>query len=314
MDITAPRFTDPVAARKYLEDLRWGDEPYCPHCGSVNSTRLEGEKHRDGLIQCNDCRKQYTITVGTVFERSKVPLNKWLLANHLLVSSKKGMSAHQLHRMIGVTYKTAWFMFHRLREAMRNDDTTPMGGNGGTVEADETFIGRDRSKPAKATGYEHKMKVLALVDRNTGQSRAVVVENVTMATLTPILRENIAREANLLTDDAGQYRRMGEHFASHNVSRHGKGEYVDRENPEIHTNTIEGYFSIFKRGMKGIYQHCGKQHLHRYLAEFDFRYSNREAKGVNDTMRAEQALKGIAGRRLMYRRTSGQPQVAAVGA
>ena len=310
MDITAPRFTDPIAARKHLEGIRWGDEPYCPHCGSTNATRLEGEKHRDGLIQCNDCRKQYTVTVGTVFERSKVPLNKWLLANHLLVASKKGMSAHQLHRMIGVTYKTAWFMFHRLREAMRNDDDTPMGSGGGTVEADETFIGRDRSKPRHKTGYEHKMKVLALVDRETGRSRAVVVDNITIGTVTPIIHANVAKEARLLTDDAGQYRHMHKHFAKHDTSRHTKGEYVNRDDPEIHTNTIEGYFSIFKRGMKGIYQHCGKQHLHRYLAEFDFRYTNREGKGFSDAERADAALKGIEGRRLMYRRPDGQSEAS----
>ena len=315
MDITAPRFTNEDKAREHLEALRWPEGPFCPHCGSFNAKRLPAVRGRKtkahpegalraGVIQCRDCREQYSVTVGTVFESSKIALHKWVLATYLLTSSKKGMSAHQLHRMLGVTYKTAWFMAHRIREAMTSTDDTPFGSNGGVVEVDETFIGRDRSKPRHATGYEHKMKVLALIDRATGRSTSVVVENVTMATLTPILKSKIAPEANVLTDDAGQYRRMGEHFTSHNVSRHTKGEYVNRDDASIHTNTVEGFFSVFKRGMIGTYQHCSKGHLPRYLAEFDFRYTNRKAVGVDDATRVDIALKGITGKRLMYRRPS----------
>jgi transposase-like protein len=313
MDITAPRFVNETAAREHLEGLRWPTGPFCPHCGSFAAKRLPAVRGRptkahpegairEGVIQCNDCRQQYSVTVGTVFESSKIALHKWVLATYLLSSSKKGMSAHQLHRMLGVTYKTAWFMAHRIREAMTSNDDTPMGSGGGTVEVDETFIGRDRSKAKKATGYEHKMKVLSLIDRATGRSTSVVVENVTMATLTPIITAKVSAEAHLLTDDAGQYRRMGEHFVSHNVTRHTKGSYVDSENAKIHTNTVEGFFSVFKRGMIGTYQHCAKGHLHRYLAEFDFRYTNRKAVGVDDATRADIALKGISGKRLMYRR------------
>jgi len=313
MDITAPRFTDENAAREHLEGLRWPQGPFCPHCGSYSAKRLPAQRGRPtkahpegalraGVIQCNDCRKQYSVTVGTVFESSKIALHKWVLATYLLSSSKKGMSAHQLHRMLGVTYKTAWFMAHRIREAMSTDIDTPFGSGGGSVEVDETFIGRDRSKAKGATGYEHKMKVLSLIDRATGRSTSVVVENVTMATLTPILKAKIAPEATVLTDDAGQYRRMGEHFTAHNTTRHTKGNYVDPQNPSTHTNTVEGYFSVFKRGMIGTYQHCSKGHLPRYLAEFDFRYTNRKAVGVDDATRTDIALKGIAGKRLMYRR------------
>jgi len=256
------------------------------------------------VIQCNDCRKQYSVTVGTVFESSKIALHKWVLATYLLTSSKKGMSAHQLHRMLGITYKSAWFMAHRIREAMTTDDDTPMGSGGGTVEVDETFIGRDRSKVKNPQGYEHKMKVLSLIDRATGRSTSMVVDNVKAATLTPIIVAKVSAEANLLTDDAGQYRRMGEHFTSHNVTRHTKGNYVDPENSKTHTNTVEGFFSVFKRGMIGTYQHCSKGHLARYQAEFDFRYSNRAKLGIDDATRADTALKGITGKRLMYRRPS----------
>jgi transposase-like protein len=299
MNLTDPIFTDVDAAREYLEAARWADGVVCPHCGGTEkNTRLEGKKHRPGLYQCGDCRQQFTVTVGTVFERSKVPLNKWLLATHLMASSKKGMSAHQLHRSIGVTYKTAWFMFHRIREAMREGDLSPMGGNGGAVEADETFIGREPGKPKKR-GYQHKMKVLSLVDRETGAARSFVVDKVDTDTIQPIVRENIAKEAKLMTDEGIWYSPIGPEFADHQTVHHSKDEYV---RGDVHTNTIEGFFSIFKRGMKGIYQHCGKQHLHRYLAEFDFRYTHRIANGVNDTARALAILKAAEGKRLTYRR------------
>ncbi len=314
MNLTDPIFTDKDAAREYLERTRWAGEPYCPHCGGVDRIKkLEGKSHRPGLFQCGDCRKQFTVTVGTVFERSKVPLNKWLLATFLMASSKKGISAHQLHRSIGVTYKTAWFMFHRIREAMRDGDFgPPMGGGGGVVEVDETFIGEDKERvrayrKAKKThkkpgGVGHKHKVLSLVDRDTGRAKSIVVDDLTKGTLIPILRENIAAEATIYTDEARHYSTLAEDFAGHDHVRHKVGEYVKRKNPDVHTNTVEGFYSIFKRGMKGVYQHCGKQHLHRYAAEFDFRYNNRAAKEIDDTTRAQAILRGAEGKRLTYRR------------
>ena len=312
-NITAPHFTNEDKAREHLEVLRWPEGPFCPHCGSLNARRLPAQRGRpskahpegavrNGVVQCNDCRKQYSVTVGTVFESSKIPLHKWLLATHLLCASKKGMSAHQLHRMLGITYKSAWFMFHRIREAMRSDDASPMGGNGGMVEVDETYIGRQKGKPVR-TGGGHKMKVLALVDRDSGKVRTFTDPNLTAKDIHPILRANIAKEARLMTDEARLYWNVGKEFAEHNRVLHAGFEYVRKGDATIHTNTVEGYFSIFKRGMRGIYQHCGEQHLHRYLAEFDFRYTNRSANGVEDEKRAEIALKGIAGKRVTYRRT-----------
>jgi transposase-like protein len=302
MNLTDSIFTDADAAREYLEASRWADGVVCPHCGGTEKCkRLEGKSHRPGLYQCGDCRQQFTVTVGTVFERSKVPLNKWLLATHLMASSKKSMSAHQLHRSLGVTYKTAWFMFHRIREAMREGALAPFGAGGGIVEADETFIGNDptRKKKPNARGGHHKHKVLALIDRDTGRARSMVIEDVNAKEIGPILRENIDKEARLVTDEASHYLPLGKHFADHASVNHGKGEYV---RGEIHTNTAEGYFSVFKRGMKGVYQHCGKKHLHRYVAEFEFRYNHRIANGVNDTARAAAILKGAEGKRLTYRR------------
>lgn len=302
--LSAKFFHDEAAAFERLESIVWPNGPVCPHCGCMGRiTRVKGG--RIGLRRCGDCKKQFTATVKTVFESSHVKLHLWLQAAHLLCSSKKGMSSHQIHRTLGVTYKTAWFMTHRLREAMRDGSLAPFGSGGGVVEVDETFIGNDRTvKPhgeKKGRGYHHKHKVLSLVDRETKQKRSMVVDDLTAKTLTPILRENIAKEASVMTDEAGYYRKLGAEFADHAFVRHGAGEYVNPENRAIHTNTIEGAFSIFKRGMKGVYQHCGKQHLHRYLAEFDFRYNQRIALGVNDTMRAERALAGIKGRRLTYR-------------
>ena len=289
-------FHDEEAAFAHVEGILWPNGPTCPHCGSLGK-HYDLRKTRIGLRKCQDCRKQFTVRVGTVFESSHVPLRKWLQALYLMCASKKGVSAHQLHRVLEVTYKTAWFMAHRLREAMRNGDLAPMGGSGGVVEVDETFIGREPGKPVKRA-YHHKMKVLTLVDRDSGQARSMVVDNLKPATVAPILRENMAREARLATDEAGHYLHVGREFAAHGVVRHGQDEYAVGD---VHTNTIEGYFSIFKRGMKGVYQHCGKQHLHRYLAEFDFRYNHRSALGVEDMGRSVVALRGVSGRRLMYR-------------
>ncbi len=304
-DLTVPYFHDKDLARGHLESVRWPDGVFCPHCGGLE--RIYSIKGgRAGLYKCGDCRKQFTVTVGTVFERSKVPLNKWLMAVHLLCSSKKGISAHQLHRMLGVTYKTSWFMVHRIREAMRDTSGSILGGSGSTVEVDETFIGNKKKRGQKGRGYAHKEKILTLVERG-GRARSFHVAAVNAKTLIPIIREQVAADTNIMTDEASQYTSKNKwreysnieaHFASHQFVTHGSGEYV---RGYVHTNTIEGFFSIFKRGMKGVYQHCSKQHLKRYLCEFDFRYNNRTALGVSDSERAILALKGIEGKRLMYR-------------
>ena len=302
MNLTDPIFTDKNAARDHLEHARWPDGVYCAHCGGTDRIKkLEGKSHRHGLYQCGDCRQQFTVTVGTVFERSKVPLNKWLLATFLMASSKKGISAHQLHRSIGVTYKTAWFMFHRIREAMRSDNG-PFGVGGGEVEVDETYIGKEPGvkKSKTARGGAHKMKMMTLVDRNRGMAKSVVIDDLRVSTMTKVVSENMAREAKMLTDEASQYKLMADKVsAGHDTVNHSAGEYG---RGEVHTNTVEGFYSIFKRGMKGVYQHCGKQHLHRYAAEFDFRYNHRAAKEIDDTMRANAILRGAEGKRLTYRR------------
>jgi transposase-like protein len=304
--LSRPYFHDEAKAFEYLESVIWNGEPTCPHCGCsgrITKVKANPDKRiRLGLWRCGDCKKQFTVKVGTVFEHARLPLNKALQAVYLMTSSKKGISAHQLHRVLEVTYKTAWFLAHRIREAMRSGDLAPFGQGGGFVEVDETYIGTDHSKPRHKQGYEHKFKVLALVDRSTGRTRMMHVEKVTVAYLTPILQANIAAEAHLLTDDAGQYRPIGKMFASHGTSAHTKGNYVNRENPVIHTQTVEGSFSIFKRGMKGVYQHCAEKHLHRYLAEFEFRYNHRIANGFDDGERSVEALKGIVGKRLTYAR------------
>lgn len=302
-NITDPIYTNEDAARAHFEAIRWPDGRVCPHCGTIgNSTLMQGKTTRAGLYKCKDCRKPFTATMGTVYERSHIPLHKWLLATHLMVSSKKGISAHQLYRMLGFgSYRTAWFMAHRIREAMGCDDTTPMGSGGGTVEVDETFIGRVKGAPKKRA-FHHKMKVLALVDRNSGQARSVVIDNVNASTLMPIVVANVAREAKIMTDEHSGYRYVSSIFAAHSTTSHGRGEYVNLQDRSIHSNTVEGYFSIFKRGMKGVYQHCGEQHLHRYLREFDFRYSNRSALGVSDQDRTTFALQGTVGKRLTYAR------------
>jgi hypothetical protein len=267
---------------------------------------LQGKSGRPGLFYCNGCKGQFTVTVGTVFERSKIPLSKWWMACHLLNSSKKGISAHQMHRLLGVTYKTAWFMMHRLREAMRTGGLEPMGGNGGTVEVDETFIGKNMyaKKGRKKPGYAFRNVVLTLVERG-GHARSYHIEGTRMYDVLPIIRENIKREAIINTDQAGQYTGLRHEFSGHDTVDHSTDEYVRREGEKlVTTNTVEGYFSVFKRGMRGTYQHCGEKHLHRYLAEFDFRYNTRTALGFNDGERAALAMKGIEGKRLTYRPTN----------
>ena len=296
MDITAPRYTNETTAREHLESLMWPEGPFCPHCGSLNATRLAGTHHRAGLVQCNDCRQQFTVTVGTVFERSKVPLNKWLLVNHLLVSSKKGMSAHQIARMIGVTYKTAWFMCHRIREAMKPINPAPLGGPDSVVEADETYVGGKQRNRATRT-VKPKKAVVALVERD-GRARSFHVANVNAATLRPLIVTNVDRASTLMTDESPVYLRTGREFSYHGAVNHSAGEYV--RGVFHHSNTVENFFSIFKRGVIGTYHHLSEAHLGRYTAEFDFRYNTRT---LNDHERADVCLQGIAGKRLTYRRT-----------
>lgn len=294
-NILAPRFIDPVAARKHLEALRWPNGAECPHCGLIDATPLKGKKHREGVYQCNACREQFTVTVGTVFERSKVPLNKWLLCNHLLVSSKKGISAHQIHRMLGVTYKTAWFMCHRLREAMKPTDNGPMGGKDKFVEVDEAFVGGTRSNQAVRT-VAPKKAIVCLVERG-GHARTFHVANINASNIRPLIVTHVDRNSHLRTDGAPFYKNVGREFATHGAIDH-RFEYV---RGDTHSNTVENFFSIFKRGVIGTYHHMSEAHLHRYTAEFDFRYNTRVD---NDSVRADKALIGIAGKRLTYRRTN----------
>ncbi|WP_028969822.1 IS1595 family transposase [Sphingomonas sp. URHD0057] len=291
-DILAPRFIDPVAARKHLEALRWPDGAECPHCGLINATAVTGG--REGLYQCNSCREQFTVTVGTVFERSKIALNKWLLCNHLLCAGKKGMSAHQIHRMLGVTYKTAWFMCHRIREAMK-DDGSPLGGPGKVVESDEAFVGGSASKQ-KHRKVAPKKVVVALIERG-GKARSFHIANVNAKTLRGALVTNVDRASDLRTDGSINYRHVGSEFASHGYVDH-RFEFA---RGETHSNTVENFFSILKRGVIGTYHHWSQAHIHRYLAEFDFRYST---KDISDRERADKALQGSFGKRLTYRRTA----------
>lgn len=303
-----PIFQDETAAREWLEARVWANGRVCPKCGNADQdkiTKLEGKAHRPGVYQCNEpeCRQQFTVTVNTVFERSKIPLTKWLAALFLMTASKKGVSAHQVHRMLGISYKSSWFMMHRLREAMRVGGLVPpMGETGGAVEVDETYIGHIKGMKAKG-GAAHKNTVLSLLDRETGHVRSFHVANATVDEVAPIVRANVSKEAHLMTDQAKIYKKLGNEFAKHDTVNHQEDEYVRREGETvITTNTIESYFSVFKRGMKGTYQHCAEKHLHRYLAEFDFRHNNRVALGVNDTKRAHELAKGIVGKRLTYRR------------
>lgn len=310
-DLTNPIFTDETAAREYLEAKRWPAEVSCAHCGSLEGiTKMQGKSHRPGLFNCNACRKPFSVTVGTVYERSHIPLHKWLLATHLMSSSKKGISAHQLHRMLGITYKSAWFMCHRIREAMKPEGNEPMGGKGKHVEADETFIGRKAGVAMGHGGFAHKRAVLSLVERG-GAVRSFHIDSATADNVAPHIAKHLDAESTLNTDEAKRFIKVGETFkgghqtVDHSIKEYGRGT--------AHTNTLEGYFSLFKRGMKGVYQHCDERHLHRYLAEFDFRYSNRAKLGCTDAERAEKAVKGIVGKRLTYRRINERAEEAPLG-
>jgi transposase-like protein len=297
-DITNPIFHDADKARAHLEANIWPEGPFCPHCGETeNVHRLQGKSHRAGLIQCNSCLKNFTVTVGTVFERSKVPLNKWLLATYLMSSSKKGISAHQIHRMLGVTYKTAWFMCHRIREAM-DQDTGPLGGSPERiVEVDETYVG-GKSENRAFAGIPPKQIVVTLVERD-GKARSFHVANVHAAIVRPLLFQHADRLSTLMTDESKAYAKAGESFWAHQTVVHRNQQYSKKGG--WHTNTVENFFSIFKRGIIGVFHHVSEAHLGRYAREFDFRYNTRT---ITDGERSDQALRGIVGKRLMYRRPS----------
>lgn len=306
---TAPHFQDQDEARKYLEALRWGGEPVCPHCGTIN--KFYATK-KPGVYRCasKECRKDFSVTTKSVMESSHIKLHIWLQAFALITASKKGMSAHQLHRSLKVTYKTAWFLAMRIREAMREGGLLPpLGGEGQIVEADETYFGKvENPQPSKKrqgrpytkggkSGPSGKRAVVALVERG-GRVRSFHPAHADGENVTKIVRENIARESRLQTDESRLYMQVGQEFAAHETVTHSRNEYV---RGDIHTNSVEGYFSIFKRGMRGVYQHCREKHLHRYLSEFDFRYNHRTALGYSDGERADLAIKGAAGKRLTYR-------------
>jgi transposase-like protein len=302
-------FQDETKAREWLESELWPESAVCPHCGVMHrGTKVQGKSARPGLYMCNECRKQYTVTVGTLYERSHVPLNKWLFAVYLMMASKKGMSAHQIHRMIGVSYKTAWFMCHRIREGLREGKFTgPLGGQNKAVEADETYVGGKETNKHKSKrtpgqqGGKGKEAVFSLVERE-GKVRSHHVPDVTAKTLREAIVTQVDRKSHLMTDEAKFYTKTGEEFAGHSTVNHSIEEYV-RHGGFTHTNTIEGYFSILKRGVYGTYHHVSAAHLKRYLCEFDFRYNERSALKVTDTQRFTKAMKGIVGKRLTYRRT-----------
>ncbi len=304
VDLTNPIFTDLDAARKHFEAIRWPNGAHCPFCGKTETVKeLGGKSMGPGWYHCKECRKKFTAAVGTIYERSHIPMTKWLLATHLMCASKKGMSAHQLHRMLGLPYKTAWFMAHRIREGMRElSPTGPLGGEGKTVEFDEAFIGgKEKNKHAskrnkRNIGGAGKEAVFSLVERG-GKVRSHHVPNVTGKTLRPIMDEQIAEETRTVSDDGGARARHSE--PNHHWVNHSIGEYV---RGDIHTNTVEGYFSIMKRGIVGVYHHVSPQHLKRYLAEFDFRYNERDGLNVTDAERAKKAVAGVVGKRVTYRR------------
>jgi len=303
--LSNPIFHDETAAREWLEARIWKHGRFCPHCGVVgNSTLMHGKTTRPGLYQCNACREPFTVTVGTLYERSHIPLNKWLAATHLLMASKKGMSALQISRMLGLPYKTAWFMCHRIRESLRENIKGPLGGAGRTVEADKAYIGGKEGNKHKIKrgriggGAGGKEPVFALVERE-GAVRSFHLPLVTAKTLRAVLVAQVDRRSYLMTDEHSGYKTVGQEFGRHEAVRHYTGEYV---RGDAHTNTVENYFSILKRGITGTYHHVSQQHLKRYLAEFDYRYNERQALGISDAERMEKSVQGIVGKRLTYRR------------
>jgi len=301
--LSAKHFQDEAAAFAYVEARLWPDGPTCPFCGECDRIgELKGKTTRPGLRKCYSCKKPFTVRIGTIFESSHLALHLWLQVIHLMCASKKGISTRQIQRMLQCSMKTAWFLTHRIREAMAEGGLDPFGSAGGAVESDEAFLSRRRRKGDKPLHKQKKMKVLTLVDRDTGRARSTVIRDLSHGEIWSVVSKNVAREARLTTDEASHYRFTGMQFASHETVNHGQEEYA---RGDVTTNTVEGYFSIFKKGMKGIYQHCDERHLHRYLAEFDFRYSNREAVGHDDVSRADVALQGFKGKRLTYETTSG---------
>ena len=305
----APHFTNDEDARKMLESILWPEGPVCPHCGVVGHSYAT---KRAGVYRCAEsvCRKDFTVTMRTVMERSKIALHKWLQAFHLMSSSKKGISAHQLHRTLQIGYEAAWFMTHRIREAMRDGGLAPLGGEGKVVEADETYFGpvaKDKVRKvttsgrpftkAGRTGPSNKRAIVSLVERG-GNVRSFHVAVADAPSVAAIVNENILRETRLHTDESRLYTRVGVEFANHETVNHSAKEYA---RGDVTTNSVEGFFSIFKRGMKGNYQHCAEKHLHRYLAEFDFRFNHRTALGFTDGERTTLAVKNASGKRLTYR-------------
>jgi transposase-like protein len=301
----APHFLDEGAAFAYVEAMLWPDGPVCPHCGSFGDDvgRLNGKTTRIGLHKCYACKGHFTVRQGSIFESSHLPLHLWLQIIHLMCASKKGISTRQVQRMLRCSMKTAWFLTHRIREAMRDGELAPFGSGGATVEVDETFLHRDpdnQPTPGGRQSIATKMTVVSLVERESGRARSFVAQRYDLQSIVPIVEANLSREAKLRTDESGLYVQMGRHMRDHQTVNHSLHEYVRKGDPTVHSNTVEGYFNVFKRGMIGIYQHCDKKHLHRYLAEFDFRYSNRSALGVEDIERADAAIRGAKGRRLTY--------------
>lgn len=318
--LSAAHFHNEAAAYDFVEARVWANGVSCPHCGNVDATKigkLAGSSTRHGVRKCYACRKPFTVKVGTIFESSHVKLHLWLQAIFLMASSKKGVSSNQLHRTLGVTLKTAWFMSHRIREAMRTGGLGPLGGAGQIVEADETYFGSKEGLAAEVrpgTGKPYKKRgglltkraVFSLVERG-GQVRSFHVAQATKENVTALVNANVAKESKLYTDESRLYTGMGAVFADHQTTKHSAGEYVRYEGGEpIHSNTVESYFSVFKRGMRGVYQHCDEKHLHRYLAEFDFRHNNRIALGIGDVARTAHILEGVAGKRLTYKTASGR--------
>jgi transposase-like protein len=313
-ELSAAHLQDEAAAFAYVEAKLWPAGPVCAHCGTIGQAgRLQGKSSRPGLWKCYACRKPFTVRMGTIFESSHVVLHIWLQVIYLLNSSKKGFSTRQIQRTIGGSMKTAWFLGHRIRECMKpgtpGSDLPPLGGEGEVIEADETYIGTKKGL-TKQRGGAHKNVVLSLVERG-GSVRSFHIARTSVPDILPIVRANVAKESRLHTDEAKHYERVGTQFAAHEAVNHAAEEYA---RGDVTTNSVEGFFSVFKRGMTGIYQHCGENHLHRYLTEFDFRHSNRVRLGVDDVQRAERALKGAAGRRLTYRTVGGsrRPQAAPV--
>lgn len=309
-EMSHPVYHDEDAARAHLEAVRWpSGQPTCPLCGDVDAPRaLQGDSMGPGWFYCGSCKSKFTVRTGTVWERSHIPLHKWLLASRMLASSKKGCSAHQIHRTLNISYKSAWFLCHRIRESMKDTDPTPLGGIGKVIEADETFYGQPGTiihpdKGPRRGGTKGMQRVVSLVERG-GKARSIVMDSVTAKDVQKFMNKNTSSASELNTDESPLYTGAGKKFFDHRTVNHSKGEYA---RDGVTSNTVEGFFSIFKRGMVGVYQHCGQQHLHRYVTEFDFRYSNRIKLGVNDAERTTRVLKGAEGKRLTYRRTGVRP-------